>query len=197
MENITNQLPDLTDPNLIDAIKNAPINNFFVYAFIVFAVVMIVGLVSVVWIFSRRDAKKDQRQNEQYKNLLNSQTEQYKQVLDGYKQMIDQNSKTNTEFRTTIDNIGVVLRELSNTIAKNEAQDNAKEDKFDIMLHRFDSMKEELSRSNGAIHQAFREHEQYNHQAHANLDKSIQKVTLELKRNVEWCKTVNSKGEVS
>lgn len=183
----------LTSEQMADIVKNSNQDNFFMYVFIIFAFIMIVGMVAMVWIFIRKDAKKDVRQNEQYKNLLDNQATQYKGLLDGYTKMIDQNASTNSEFRKTIADIGDVLRELSNTISKGEAKSDAEYDKFELLFQRFDSMKSEISKSNASLHQAFREHEQNSNQAHANLDKSLQSVGLEIKRNTDWCQNLNKK----
>ena len=183
----------LTSEQMADIVKNASQNNFFMYAFIIFAFIMIVGMVSMVWIFIRKDTKKDQRQNEQYKDLLNSQSIQYKSLLDGYTKMIDQNAKTNSEFSETIADIGKVLRELSNTIIKSETKSDGELDKFGIMLQRFDSLKVEISKSNDALHQSFRDHEKNCIESHATIDKSLQAVSLDLKRNTEWCQNINKK----
>lgn len=177
----------LTSDQMADIVKNAGNDNFFMYAFIIFALVMITGMVTIVWIFMRRDTKKDIRQTEQYKNLLDAQSAQYKGLLEGYTRMIDQNATTSSEFRKTIADIGDVLRNLTNTISKTEALNDAKEDKFDLVLHRVDAIKEEISRSNGAMHQAFREHEKTNNDSHAVIDKSLQLCKDELKRNSDWC----------
>jgi len=176
---------------MADIVKNATQNNFFMYVFIIFAFIMIAGIITIVSIFSKSAAKKDIKQSEQYKDLIDSQTQQYKNVLDGYTNMIDQNSLTNTEFRKTIDGIGVVLRDLTNSIVKNEALSDAEEDKVNLMFKRMDSLKEEISRSNASLFQAFREHQAQTNDQFSTIDKHITANTMELENVRVFCKANN------
>lgn len=181
----------LTSDQMAQMVQNSRQDNFFMYAFIIFAFIMIAGMVAIVWIFIRKDTKKDIRQNEQYKTLIDSQAQQYKGLLDGYTKMIDQNATTNIEFRKTIADIGDVLRELTNTISKNEARSDAEEDKFELLFQRFDTIKAEVSKSNASLHQAFREHEINTTSSHSNVDKTLQTLVSEVKKNTDWCQTLN------
>lgn len=150
-------------------------------------------MIAMVWIFIRKDTKKDIRQNEQYKTLLETQSQQYKGLLDGYTKMIDQNATSNVEFRKTIAEIGDVLRELTNTISRSEARNDAEEDKFELIFRRMDGLKAEISKSNASLHQAFREYNQSCNTAYASMDKSIQSLANEIKRNTDWCQMLNKK----
>lgn len=183
----------LTSEEMLEIVRNANQNNFFMYVFIVFAFIMIVGMIVMVWIFIRKDTKKDIRQNEQYKTLLETQSQQYKGLLDGYTKMIDQNATSNVEFRKTIAEIGDVLRELTNTISRSEARNDAEEDKFELIFRRMDGLKAEISKSNASLHQAFREYNQSCNTAYASMDKSIQSLADEIKRNTDWCQMLNKK----
>lgn len=170
----------LTSEQMANMVNNSNNDNFFMYAFIIFSFVMIVGMVSMVWIFIRKDNKKDIRQNEQYKDLLNSQSTQYKDLLQGYTKMIDQNAETNTEFRKTIADIGNVLRELTNTISRNEAMYNASDDKFSMLFKRLDNLSVE-----------FREHQKNNNDNQKSLEMVLQELCSDIKNTTEWCKNVN------
>lgn len=183
----------LTSDQMADIVKNATQNNFFMYAFIVFAFIMIVGIISIVSIFSKSAAKKDVKQSEQYKDLIDSQTQQYKNVLDGYTKMIDQNALTNTEFRKTIDGIGNVLRDLTKSIVKNEALSDAEDDKVDLMFKRMDNLKEEISRSNASLHQAFREHQAQTTDQFSNIDQHVVANTKEMENIRVFCKANNNR----
>ena len=188
-----NGLSDLTNEQIADIVKNADPDNFFMYAFIIFAFLMVVGMVSVVMFFIKKDTKKDLRQNEQYRDLLSVQNSQYRSLLDGYSMMIEQNTQINSEFTKTMSEIGLALRELTNAIARSEANQEAEDDKFELMMQRFDALKEEISRSNGAMHQAFREHENNTLSNSGNIEMAIEEIKNELKRNTDWCMNINKR----
>ena len=170
----------LTSEVMADIVKNSQQSNFFMYVFIIFALIMVVGLITIVAIFLKKDSTKDTKQNEQYKNLIDSQSSQYKDLLSGYTKMIDQNSATNTEFRKTIADIGEVLRGLTTAITKNESQNTADNEKIDLMFQRIDSLSTE-----------FKLHEQARSNKQNKIDESLQLLIQEMKQTTDWCK-VNS-----
>ena len=178
MENSLNTIATgLTSEVMADIVKNAQSANFFMYVFIIFAFIMVVGLISIVAIFLKKDATKDTKQNEQYKTLIDSQGVQYTELLSGYTRMIDQSATTNTEFRKTIAEIGEVLRELTGAITKNESAVESDNNKFDLLFNQVESLSQE-----------FKLHEKSRSEKQASIDESLNAIKTEMKQTVEWCK---------
>ena len=123
---------DAVDPSMI---KEAPINNLLIWGIVIIVGIFILGFIYMMRFFIKNIGKS----------------------TDGQKDLLKQNGEQIKNFSAAIMDNSKAVREFAEQMARLLGKEELKEDKFDIMLQRFQDLKGEITASIGGLHNSIRD----------------------------------------
>ncbi len=143
----------ITGSEVTKMVQTSSTENLSIWALVVILLVFIAALVIIIKVFLNTSVKTNE----------------------GLKVIIQQNAEQFNVFRESLDKMSENFRVLSESMAKFQVLKGAEDDKYDILMNRFQELKNEISGSHNNLNSMFRSHEKNEHQLHSEVKQNIEK----------------------
>lgn len=143
----------VTGNEVSEMVRGSSTDNLFIWALVVILLVFIAAFVVIIKVFLNTSVKTNE----------------------GLKAIIQQNAEQVNIFRESLDKMAENFRVLSESMAKFQVFRSAEDDKFDILMRRFQESKNEIASSHNNLSNMFRNLEKNEHQLHSDIKQSLEK----------------------